>query len=525
MQLDVPALAPDLATACQMWGPRPAIASGSVSLTYAQLWDHVLRLSAAWQRLGVRPGDRVLCTLRTNAEHVVAMHAAWHCGAIHVGAHNELTAPELCSLVRRLEPSALLFQRRGSDGGDDALAAVAAVAPAMVRVVHGPGGGAGTRRLEDLLATPNPVTSAVPPRRPGDQAVLFLTSGSTGRAKAVVDSLAGLWGKVAFFHRCFEPGPHDVHLLYLPICHAFGMKLATLALLSGGRLLLAERFSGRTTLDLMANEGVTVAPATPTHLRILLSELGDDELRGNELRWIPTAAAPLGPALATQVYQRFGADVFSVYGCSEGFLCVTTDREDVMAASVGNTVYRGPDATPPAGTMAIIETETGAPASGGELGEIVFGTTRAVRYWDDPEVGADGWYRSGDLGRIDAQGRLFVLGRRKELVNRGGLKVSPAEIEAELTRHPALADAAVVPTPDPVLGEAICACVVPAGTDCPSLEDIRAFLASRLARHKLPDELCRLAHLPRSSIGKLDRSALTAQVCEADLPRQRLRPH
>lgn len=517
-------LCPDLATACRQWPDRTAITAGDTTLTYGQLWDRAQALAGAYRRLGVRPGHRVMCSLRTGPEHVIAMHAAWQCGAVHVGVHNELTAPELCALVGRAEPAALLFQPRGSDESQDALAAVCESYPDVVRIVHDGKVADGEIVLADLLTSEDDSDEPSTLPGPDDPAVLFLTSGSTGRAKAVVDTLPGLWGKVAFFHGAFQPGPDDVHLMYLPLCHAFGMKLVTLALMTGGRLVLLERFSPSSALRLVATEAVTVLPATPTHLRILLAELEGTDHRIDSLRWVPTAAAPLPGALAEQVYQRLGVQIFSVYGCSEGFLCVTTRRHDILAGSVGHSVYSGPADTPPAGTLRVVDPDLHGDLPVGELGEISFGARCPVRYWDEPAAGTDGWYHSGDLGRLDTDGRLFILGRRKELVNRGGLKVSSGEVESVLVRHPEVIDGAVVPSPDPVLGEAICACVVPAGQGRPTLADVRAFLAPSLARHKLPDELCVLERLPRTSIGKLDRAALVSLVVDGDLPRERLRP-
>ncbi|CAN5222212.1 long-chain fatty acid--CoA ligase [soil metagenome] len=515
-------LCPDLATACRQWPDRTAIAHGDTTFTYHELWNGVAALAGAYRRLGVRPGDRVMCALRTSPEHVIAMHAAWQCGAVHVGVHNELTAPELCALVGRIEPTIVVFQPRGSDESQDALDVVAEAHPRVLRVVHNGKVHEGEIVFGELL-TSERSSDAPSSLDPDDAAVLFLTSGSTGRTKAVVDTLPGLWGKVAFFHQAFGPGPDDAHLMYLPLCHAFGMKLATLALLTGGRLVLLDRFSPSTALSLVTTEGVTVLPATPTHLSILLANLDDAVHHIDSLRWVPTAAAPLPGALAEQVYQRLGVEVFSVYGCSEGFLCVTTDRHDVLAGSVGHTIYQGPASTPPAGTLRVVDPDMLTPLALGELGEIAFGAASPVRYWDDAAAGTEGWYYSGDLGRLDEDGRLFILGRRKELVNRGGLKVSSGEVESVLARHPGVADAAVVPSPDPVLGEAICACVVPAGSVEPTLADVREFLAASLARHKLPDELCLLERIPRSSIGKLDRAALVSLVIGGDLPRERLR--
>jgi acyl-CoA synthetase (AMP-forming)/AMP-acid ligase II len=523
VDIDVTTLCPDLESACRQWPQRTAVTSGQIALTYQELWDRVRALAGAYRSRGMMPGDRVMCALRTCPEHVVAMHAAWQCGAVHVGVHNELTASELCSLVGRIEPTVLVFQPRGSDGGEDALSAVAEAFPGVQRIVHGGAVGDEEVLLDELIFPEDTVDapSALPGR--DDPAVVFLTSGSTGRSKAVVDTLAGLWGKIAFFHRAFEPGPDDVHLLYLPICHAFGMKLTLLALLTGGRLVLLDRFSPSAALRLVTTEEVTVLPATPTHLSILLADLDGAAHRTDTLRWVPTAAAPLSGALAEQVYQCLGVEIFSVYGCSEGFLCVTTDHDEVLAGSVGRTVYRGPIGTPPAGTMQVVDPDHHTPLLTGELGEIAFGANSPVRYWDEAPVATDGWYHSGDLGRQESDGRLFILGRRKELVNRGGLKVSSGEVEAVLVQHPGVADAAVIPSPDPVLGEAICACVVPIGSVGPTLAEVREFLATTLSRHKLPDELCLLERLPRSSIGKLDRTALQSLIAEGAVPHERLR--
>jgi non-ribosomal peptide synthetase component E (peptide arylation enzyme) len=187
-------------------------------------------------------------------------------------------------------------------------------------------------------------------------------------------------------------------------------------------------------------------------------------------------------------------------------------------------VFRGPEGTAPNGTVRVVDVIDHTPLPPATVGEIAFGADHPVRYWRAPDVATDGWYYTGDLGRVDPDGSVYVLGRLKELVNRGGLKVAPTEVESALARHPDVADAAVVATPDPVLGEAICACVVPAGEGAPGLEDVRAFLALSLARHKLPDELCLVEAIPRTKIGKVDRPRLAAAVASGERPRQRLRP-
>ncbi len=291
-----------------------------------------------------------------------------------------------------------------------------------------------------------------------------------------------------------------------------------MALASGGRLVLLDRFSPARALRLVSDERVTVLPATPTHLTLLLRNLDPRSHRVDSLRWIVSAAAPLPSAAIEGVYERLGAELLYVYGCSEGFLTQTTDRTEIRAGSVGGQVFGAPrpEVAPPDGSVAILDVEHDARLAPGETGEIAFGTSRAVRYWGEPAPeGESRWYRSGDLGRLDEHGRLFVSRRLKEVVNRGGLKVAYGEVEAALARLPAVADSAVVATPDAVLGEAICACIVVGDGSPPTLAGLRAQLAERLARQKLPDELCVVDALPRSPLGKLDRPALRALVVDA----------
>jgi acyl-CoA synthetase (AMP-forming)/AMP-acid ligase II len=515
-------LAPSIEDACERWAARPAVTHHDRTLTYSELFERILALSSAYRSLGIRPGDRVVCQLPLCPEHLVAVGAAWRCGAIHVGAHRDLTEAELTALVERTQAAAVVFQPpAGLADPLGPLRAVRAARPSVTAIVHGHPAEGGEHSLTELIASSTagslPAASA-----PEDTALLLFTSGTTGRPKAVMETLPALWGKMQFFADALSPGPDDVHLMYLPINHVFGLKLTLMALMSGGRLVLLDQYSPEEALRLADDQRVTILPATPTHLTLLLRTL-DDGHRLESLRWIVSAAAPLPAALVEETYDRLGVELMHVYGCSEGFLTVTTARDEIRGGSVGRAVFRGPPGTPPTGSVAILHPDRMEHLPREEVGEIAYGTSRPVRFWGEPARGADGWYRTGDLGRLDCDGRLTISGRLKEVVNRGGLKVACGEVEAVLTGHPGVAECAVIGTPDPVLGEAICACVVQSGEPSPILADVRAALRRRLARHKLPDELCVLDSLPRSAIGKLDRRALAALVVDADLPRERLR--
>ena len=517
-------LARSLQSACERWPDRPAITFRGETLTYAELGMQIAAVIAGYRALGISRGDRVVCALRDCPEHMVAIGAAWGCGAIHAGTDADLTGSELAWLVQRTEAAALVLHH-----GPDVAARVEAVRQARpktnVVLVGGPGGPEGELpgavAFADLASgVAAPV--AEPPHADDETALLLLTSGTTGKPKAIMETLPHCWAKMQFFADAFLPGPDDVHLVYLPIGHVFGLRLALIALLSGGRLVLLDRFSPDEALRLVTEENVTVLPGMPTHLRLLLDRFDPERHELSSLRWTISAAATLPRPVAEQVYERFGAEILFVYGCSEGFTTQTTDRDEILAGSVGRTVFVGPPGTAPAGTVAIFG-DDGTPLPPGQIGEVVFGARQPVRYWREPDVATDGWYHTGDLGRMDPEGRIYLEGRLKELLNRGGLKVSPGEIEAILARHPAVADAAIVATPDPVLGEAICACIVVTGP-APTLDDVRCFLGQTLARHKLPDEVCVVDRIPRTKIGKVERSALATRIVEQDVPRERLRP-
>ena len=521
-----PPLAPSLFEACRRWPDRPALTFDGATTTYAELGRSVARLAAAYRRLGVGPGDRVVCQLPNRPEHMAAINAAWAIGAIHVGTDNDLTGPELAALVARTQAAAVLI--RPHPGAPDPLAPARAVRAARrdaVVIADGPVDldDDGMLRLADLLAGPEELATWAPPHGRDDTAHLLLTSGTTGVPKAIRETLPACWAKMQFFADAFGPGPDDVHLLYLPMAHVFGMRLALLALLSGGRLVLADRFSPAVALATVGAEGVTILPGMPAHLTLLLDALDPARHRVDSLRWAISAASTLPRPLVERLFARLPVELLYVYGCSENFTVLTTDRAEIRRGSVGRRVFRGPDGTPPNGTVAVVDPGATSPLPPGSVGELAFGAAHPVRYWDGPDAATDGWYRTGDLGRVDPDGTVYVLGRLKELVNRGGLHVSPSEVETAVRLHPGVADSAVVATPEPVLGEAICACVVPGPSGSPDLAELRGFLAPVLARHKLPDELCLVDAIPRTKIGKVDRPALRDVVLAGARPRERWR--
>ncbi len=349
-------LAPTLQDACRRWPDRPAITFGGRTATYGELGGAVARLAAAYRRLGIGAGDRIVCQLPNCPEHLVALNAAWAVGAIHVGTDNDLTGPELAWLVEHTEAAALVFGPPAAAGADPwaPLRAVQAARPAPRTIVRGEDG-PGDLRLGDLLAGDDALDDWAPPHGPDDTAHLLLTSGTTGRPKAVMETLPACWAKMQFFVDAFQPAEDDVHLLYLPVAHVFGLRLAMLALLSGGRLVLAERFSPAAALRTVAAEGVTVLPGMPAHFTLLLDALDAEDHDVRSLRWAISAASNLPRPLVDRIYDRLGVDLLYVYGCSENFAVLTTDPRRDPPGSVGRRVFTGPEGTPPDGTIAVLD--------------------------------------------------------------------------------------------------------------------------------------------------------------------------
>lgn len=486
--------------ACGQWADRPALTWAGRHTTYAELGAAVRRTAAAYRAIGIGRGDRVVCCVSNRPELFVALGAAWGAGAVHVCADHQLTGPELSRVVELTGAAALVWEPP-ADAPDPffALRAVRARSPGLrVLLVGDHAAPEGCQAFGEMSAPPRPGPAGPAAE---DPALIFVSSGTTGAPKATLGyhgNLAQRWRRLAGWLRF---GENDVHLAHLPLSHGFGMMMAIGALLSGGRLVLLDPFTAGEALRLIRAEGVTVLNGAPAHFTLVLSRLEAEGGGVETLRLAVGTAAAFPPRLVRGIWERLGAEFMYMYGSSEGVGVATTDRGDIARGSVGR---------PAPGAVRVVDAQR-RPLPAGEVGELAFSRrVYPVRYWGAAAPDEEEWYYSGDLGRLDQEGRLYVLGRLKHQIDRGGLKVDPVEVEAALLRLPCVADAAVVGVPDPVLGETVCACVVPAPGRAPELQEVRAALAGELAPYKLPQSLCLLERVPRTRIGKVDLAALRA---------------
>ncbi len=497
------------------WPERVALAAGDRRIRYAELEALVGGLVASYPTLGVGRGDRVVCSMSNRPELIVALGAAWVGGAIHVGVDYMSTPAELSAVIDLTGARALIYEPPAQSAAPLALLhALRQAHPDLPIVVAGDTPPPeGFHALSRLLA-PNSAARQPPnPPAPEDPAMIFISSGTTGTPKAALNhhgNLCRRWLRLAGWLRF---GPEDIHLAHLPLAHGFGLMMAVAGLLSGGQLALLPEFTAKAALDLIGREQVTVLNGAPTHFKLVLGRLDPQRHAVGSLRLSVGTAALFPPPLVQAIWERLGVEFMFMYGSSEGLGVATTDRQDILLGSVGR---------PAPGAVRIVGPGR-EPLPTGQTGEIAFSRrVFPVQYWQGagqaPPQAEQGevWYYSGDLGRMDEEGRLYVFGRLKHQIDRGGIKIDPAEVEAALLRCAGVSDAAVIGVPNPILGESVCACVVPASGPPPTLTGLRAALGAELAPYKLPEELCLLERIPRTPIGKVDQGQLREELGAAE---------
>lgn len=462
-----------------------ALLAGNERWTYGQLLQRVLQCVAGLRHAGVQWGDAVVVVLPNSVDFVVTAFATFALGGILVPLNPKYRAEEIEQHLQLCSPRAVLHT------------------PDLEGVLSGSGVAI---RASDIAALSRPVDSALASDGAALTGLYMFSSGSTGKSKRITRTQQQVLGEFEALASRLQLRPNDCVLCTIPLFHAHGFCNAMLAaLLSGATLVLAPgEFNPRATLKLLSEHSVSVFPAVPFMFQLLSDTPLDVPPDLSALRWAISAGAPL-PEIVTQHFAaRFGHEVRQLYGTTEtGAISVNTAAA-MNPASVGKALP---------GTQLQIRDEHGATLEVGQEGEIWVAAATATRAYDGlPAVTAQcfkaGWFFTGDLGHIDQQGDLFITGRKKLLINVAGFKVDPLEVEAVLSRHPAVADVVVVGAMQGALGEKIKAVLVlREGHRC-SERDISAFVSERLADYKLPKLIEFTDEIPRSPLGKVLRKYL-----------------
>jgi acyl-CoA synthetase (AMP-forming)/AMP-acid ligase II len=360
-------------------------------------------------------------------------------------------------------------------------------------------------RAADLALAPAGAAARTP--LAGDGALLIYTSGTTGKPKGVVLTQGNVMAGISIVSRAFEMKPGDRTFCVMPLFHTNGLMFSTLPfLLAAGTVVMRRRFSASSFWTQIRESGAATTSVSPTILAMLLEhEARAPAAADIRLDYIKVASAPTPVELAQRFEARFG----------RGLLLETYGLTETTAINVMNPLHgpRKPGsigrALPPQEVRVV--DEAGEEVAQGGRGEIeVRGPTVMKEYFRDPEntrraMHGD-WLRTGDVGRIDADGFVFIVGRHKEMILRGGENISPLEIEEVAIRHPAVREAAAVGVPDRIWGEAVGLCVV--ARHPVSEQDLVEFCRARLSAFKVPERVVFVEELPRNAVGKVTRNAL-----------------
>jgi salicylate---CoA ligase len=493
-----------------------ALVDGELRLTYAQLLDRADAAAARLAELGLQPGDRIVVQLPNGWEFVVLTLACLRAGIVPVMALPAHRRTELAYLTAHAEACAIAVPDRLRDFDHQALAArlVTEVEPLRHVLVAGDQLDPAHVDLRALCA-PGPAWTGPQPSSRA-VAVFLLSGGTTGLPKLIArthDDYA--YNASASAELCgFDVGTG--YLVSLPAGHNFPLACPGLlgALLAGGRVVMLGSPEPVRAFTVIAAEGVThtaVVPAVAGRWLQHAAEHGAGQLR--TLRVLQVGGARLADELARKVRPVLGAQLQQVFGMAEGLLNYTRldDPEEVICTTQGRPLS-------PDDEVRLVD-ELDRDVRDGEPGSLLTRgpyTPRGYYRAEEQNKRAftpDGWYRSGDICRRTPEGNLVVEGRDKDMINRGGEKISAEEVENLVYQVPAVSQVAAVAMPHPELGERVCVYVVPRAGATVSLHEIRASMdAAGVARYKLPEYLVVVDELPVTKVGKIDKKALRADV-------------
>lgn len=514
-------------------GARTALVDGDTRIGYRGLAEQADLLAERLRQRGLRRGDRVLVQLPNCWEFVVVLLACLRAGAVAVLALMPHREHELGYLVRHTEPRMIFVPDRWrgfdhlhlaeslADGAGQPCAI--GVVGDDVRTDHLDVRGVVAVRDGDTTTRRRGLDSIAPSA--DDIALFLLSGGTTGLPKLIGrthNDYEYCWRSIGGI---VGAGTDTAYLVTLPASHNFALGgpgiLGTMA--AGGKVVLAPSPEPRHAFDLIARERVTMTSLVPAVAQRWVETAEAERPDLTSLRVVQVGGSVLDPVLARRIPRVLGGKLQQVFGMAEGLLNCTRldDRDDVVFGTQGRPISEGDE-------VSVVDGD-GEPVPPGEVGELLTRGPYTPRgYYRSPEHNLtrftpDGWYRTGDLVRWHPSGNLVVEGRSKDLVNRGGEKVSADEVECLARELLDISAAAVVPVADTRLGERVCLVVeVADGQVAPDLEVVRsAFLAHGVAHYKTPEQVQVLGRLPLTPVGKVDKVAvrrLLARESNAQTP-------
>jgi long-chain acyl-CoA synthetase len=483
-------LASVLTDSAQRVGDRTAIKLDDVEVTYAQLDEGSARVAGLLRQKGIEPGDRVGIMLPNVPYFALAYYGVLRAGGVVVPMNVLLKGRETAFYLQDPEAKALFawhdFEDAARKGTEEAGAELVLVKPG---------------EFEQLLGGVEPDAEVID-RDEQDTAVILYTSGTTGKPKGAELTHANLLRNADVIVNLSSISEDDVLLGALPLFHSFGQTCGLNGgMKAGATLSMIPRFDPAKALEIIQRDGVTIFQGVPTMYTAMLNLDGKDQYDVSTLRLCVSGGSAMPVEVLRGFEEAFGCKVLEGYGLSETSPVASFNHPDRERKP-------GTIGTPVEGVEMKVVDDDGKDVAQGEVGEIVIKGHNVMKgYWNREEATAeaikDGWFFTGDMGRIDEDGYFAIVDRKKEMIIRGGYNVYPREIEEVLYEHEAVQEAAVIGVPDENMGEEVAAVVVLKEGQSVDEATLRDFVKGEVAGYKYPRRIHFVDELPKGPTGKI----------------------
>lgn len=469
-------------------------------ITHAAFLKMAAQYAHLLEQLGLKPGDRAAVQIEKSPQALAVYAACAQTGIVFLPLNTAYTADEVTYFVEDSGARILLCDQKNANG----LAPVAKACGAVLETINEDGSGTFSAKAETLPKTFDTVT-----RTEDDLAAFLYTSGTTGRSKGAMLTQGNLLSNARALVSEWQFTAKDVLLHALPIFHTHGLFVASnITLLAGGQMIFLPKFN----LDVIIAHlpRATTMMGVPTFYTRLLGDTRFTKELASHMRLFVSGSAPLLAETHIEFEKRTSHKILERYGMTETNMNTSNPYSgERRAGTVGFPL--------PGVELKITDSKTGATLPQGDIGEIeVRGPNVFKGYWQMPEktaeeLRADGFFITGDLGQIDSDGYLQIVGRNKDLIISGGYNIYPKEIELLLDQEDGVLESAVIGVPHPDFGETVVGIIVAKGSAKPDLAAITTNISKSLARFKQPQKLIILPELPRNTMGKVQKKALRDQ--------------
>ncbi|MGJ8535476.1 MAG: malonate--CoA ligase [Alphaproteobacteria bacterium] len=469
-------------------------------ITHAAFLKMAAQYAHLLEQLGLKPGDRAAVQIEKSPQALAVYAACAQTGIVFLPLNTAYTADEVTYFVEDSGARILLCDQNNANG----LAPVAKACGAVLETINEDGSGTFSAKAETLPKTFDTVT-----RTEDDLAAFLYTSGTTGRSKGAMLTQGNLLSNARALVSEWQFTAKDVLLHALPIFHTHGLFVASnITLLAGGQMIFLPKFNLDAIIAHLPR--ATTMMGVPTFYTRLLGDTRFTKELVSHMRLFVSGSAPLLAETHIEFEKRTGHKILERYGMTETNMNTSNPYSgERRAGTVGFPL--------PGVELKITDSKTGATLPQGDIGEIeVRGPNVFKGYWQMPEktaeeLRADGFFITGDLGQIDSDGYLQIVGRNKDLIISGGYNIYPKEIELLLDQEDGVLESAVIGVPHPDFGESVVGIIVANGSAEPDLAAITTNISTSLARFKQPQKLIILPELPRNTMGKVQKKALRDQ--------------